>query len=926
MVSTVIGVFGVICIPFTMYAAEIIPGDAVGKTFSFPILENVFHERLSSLYVGAASAINNNNYSIAFANNTTNKFIPMTPSLITLNNEANQKNPLNGAAIQHLALFDRYPIAVIQGNDTSVYMINDFLNFSVISATDFHDATGTQMGHIVGITTDNNGFFEAENGANAIFTALSPVSETFGAPGSGIAFATIQNRIIDKGKKTEKSLPFISVGNANNPALGTNQAAPLDVTSNALTIGADLSAIHNNIVDLHWDEMLGRLYLALQITTSAGVGNGGKAVASARVRGGLVTLESIVSNSAITNDSIIAAQIDAGADISIHKVRTMHTRTRLHYLIVVGGIGKDSATKNLVFALPLVSTQHLSNISGLLAKQDSDPVDIFFGNLPSRFGSRTLPVPATAVGDLPTMHDPAAMIGAGQAPGDIRSLTVVGDAVFITIMSSTTHEQPGIFHSQAIFDAKGKIKRWTPWRRAAGTAQGSIGCALDAFTGNVWYINQHDDSSSTVFRTQWQLNTPLATLVNSWFKSVQGGVQGLIDFPKESPGLTQEVGLRTSLLIASGNHTCLMIQTGADNESNQFGPITDFNATFVSNDGTLKDFIPGVYSLALRGGSLDTIGSIVSATIATDGTQSWLVVGGSHGVAVLADNDGSGALSGFVDGFSSLRPTMKFRKIGNYTDIISVYGDGTNLYILTPTTLDRLPVSTDTFAVGNNTKPIVLASSESLLGKGCFLDGVISGPFALLGTTGGLLRVGNGNNIATAQGQDYINWTSIPIAESAGAINKFFVISPTNVHNDFATGGNIYVLNSWVSNHMSRVYRYSIDLDMKAPIDNTAITLFPDIFIKGLNTFFFNVGSYRNNVITDGAVIFLTQSKYAQEEPSVQLLRRNIRGGGDQTTATLRGSVFPVKAQGFFSLFNVVYNSGSGNWIVPGDFGIYSNE
>lgn len=921
-----ISVFSIVTsLSIFVHAADLVQGDTQG--FSFPVLRNAFYEPQNIFYVGAAVPDAGKEFSIAAASSTTNKFMGLTPNIVMLNNQANQTNPLFGAEIAQLALLERRPVAVTKADDTTVYLINDVNSFSVLSAGGFRGPTGADNQHIVGITTDSNGFNDI--GGNGIFLSLSPTSGTFGAIGSGIGLAAVQavSVTVDKRKKIERTDYFLRLVNVNNPLAGFNQAAALDITSDALTIGAPLAAIHNSIVDMHWDSNLARLYLALQITTSTGAGNGGKAIATVRNDNGRLIIESIVTNSAVTNDSIIAAQRDGGVDISISKVRTMLTRTRLNYLIVAGGIGSVAATENLVFALPLVNTQPNNMTSGLLAKKDSAPVDIFSTAQPPRFINRTLATQATAPGDIPTSSDPAAMVGNGPAPGAVNTMSIVGDAVFVGLISATSDQQSGIFHSQALFSPNGMIKGWTSWRRVGGTNQNVVGVALDSGTGSFWYMPQAGSTVTSVLLTKWQRdNLPLSTLINSVSDALPGGIQGFADFPKETNGFNQTLGSRLSLAVATGYKTIMIIQTGGDNATNQFGPIIDFSNNFSSNNGTLTGFLPGVTSFTITGGALDELGPIVDAAIVTDGTQSWLVVGGSYGIAVLARDDGSGATGGFDSGFSTLDATMKFRKIDSYNNnVIRTIGAGTNLYVLTSTTLTRLAASSSHFALGSTATPTILATPATLPGNNSFfLDSLISEPFALLGTTGGLLRVGNGGNIATATTPALVNWTPVIIPESGGAVSKIFAISPTAKNQDVAFGGNVYVLNSLVSNHISRVYRYSLNVNPITPvIDDNSITLFNDAFLQGINTFFFNVGSYRNNVITDGALIFLTRSKYLQTDPFVQLLRRNLRFSEQ---SPMRSSTGPVVASGSFSLFNVVRNSGSGSWIVPGSFGVYINE
>ena len=334
-----------------------------------------------------------------------------------------------------------------------------------------------------------------------IFAAVSPsTTTTFGELNSGIAVV----------KLTNASSLTLDQTAADTSTPTTIKAKELDPETEQVYIVEP--PIIDNFATMHWDGKLQRLYTGLELTTSAGAGNGAKAVVVAQVTdSGALELQDIVPDAALTAGevrAVVAAINDVSGDatsIAIIHLKTMHCSTGPSYLIVNGGVGTSSEVNNVIYALPLVQTCAESAIQGTLAKADSA---LSYKN--------TFVQPALVTADLALAETQHVQVGAGplpiQATTAISDIEVVGDTVYVSIATGqTATDDNGIFYSQALFDKTGKIARWTPWTKRAFpfnafnassvVNEGVRFFAVDAVTGKVWAV---DGATQKVVRvTSW---------------------------------------------------------------------------------------------------------------------------------------------------------------------------------------------------------------------------------------------------------------------------------------------------------------------------------------------------------------------------------------------------------------------------------------
>ncbi len=939
------------------------------ETFSYANGSHAFYIPDGRSYFGAQEAIKDNAYAITVTER--GKTIPLltgiTPRYVVLNNKKRQHNPLYGAAIAHIAMLGMRPIVVKKG-DSSLYCVDHFMyesnpqvNRVVVTASlPLADARRNTNGRVLAVTTSAPAPVEPmEGGAQqemAAFVALANKQGGFDGNGSGIALAFFKSEIKDKKNRffwdifdAQKGTSEYIVKAPNQleqqeepkkkqhhrrpgPQGGTkkpeiertfsfqgNRAAPLDKTTSAVKIEHDVSAI-GSAVDMFYDRSLGRLYIGLDVQAGAHAHDGARSLVVGQVVQGKLVFTPIVPDSALEGLDKIIGTRGAYSRSAIHKVRTMQTRTHLRYLIVVGG----TASKREVFALPLVDNIK-SAFHGTVASKNKQPVTIFSSQEPQVFEARAFIDFAQQPDDLYTTHSPEARVGAfSELPGDITDIAVSDDAIFVSV-AEDGDMQAGIFHSQALFDETGKISGWTTWRRAAHTAQKIQGFAYDPYIGVFTYIVH---GGRTVERTVWstgQIVQPLEKFIAKEFKRSAGGVQGIFDFPYTSDGFTNFKGLRIALTAYTGFQKVVLMQTGCDKDMS-FGPC-EFNKKNVyrSIDGTLALFRPGAQTLVLSGGALQELGPITCVNTVFDGTQGWFVVGGSEGIAVQASIDGSG-WDTLKNGFEGLTPFMAFKKCCTYKNVRKLVSQGNYLYVLTSTTLERVMLTQE--GIKNSTlERVVLAhaAKELMSGVTSFSDMIISGPLALLATSNGLFRSGNGVDIR--KDKTDIGWTLVPLPESAGSnvqegpISRLFAISPYNTEKTVAQGGTVWALNAHVGTSQAQVYRLALHVNAEEVTDSS-VCLYPDFFIKDIKTFFADFSDYRNYIVTDGALTAVSRSAYGQTQPIFELLAPRLRSGHILGTARGLRIRFLEKEDQSRSIGQLVHCSGTGCWLLSGDFGI----
>ena len=924
------------------YASIVLAGDGTAdQTFSFPIFAHAYEKTRGFLFVGAqqpplpeAAA-----YALSFVDGSSKKFIPLVGAQkATINGKAEQPNPLFGAGINQLSLLvynktTIFPVAVTQAEPSVVYLMQSSViqnpsPFTLLSTGALVDADNNPTPRIAALTTNYpvtvHDSLKLPAGLQlgmAVFAAVTNSTGVFGQQGSGIATSVIQTNT------TTNLFEFTTI-----PTIA------LDVTSSVASIGAPLVAMHDFVTLSTCVQTpplsstpKSQVYVGLQIEGGAAEHAGvcGVALLYGNLTGTnsswqTPTLHPIVTSSAVTADSIVAA-VGACAAVNIYAIAHMKTTTHLRYLLAVGGVA-PYGNRRTVFAMPLVTE------TGLLANVNSKPADINTSYYPFAFIGRSL-APATQQGDLYTSASVQARVGAGDAPGDVEEIIVSGDAVFIAIAHSS-NSQPTIFYSQALFDELGLVKGWTNWRPAGNTTTATAGLALDEYSGNFWSFISTATGVYTVKKTAWQApQQGVQNFLQKQFSSVPGGIQGLFDFPAATRTLGHHEPV--ALTVATGNNQLVIAQSG-QSDAGILTPVTDFSHGFASTDGSLQGFVPGVTSLTLSGGVLAQLGPIIAATIITDGTYGWFAVAGAKGVALLARPDGTGWLvsSGLGNGFAHLTADMQWVMLGNYSAVRKLVADQNTLYILTQSVLERVALSPALVQKTIMKKNAPLAST--VLAQGANLPGglhyflsdvIISQKVALLATSSGLLRVGNGTDISTAMDAHAVRWTPVALPDSVGPVTRLYGVSVSGLEEDLVQcapniSGNVYALNAYVGYDQTRVYRFTIQYD--GTITDETVQQLPDVKVKSERSFFLTFGHYRNHITTDGAIFSVSRSKYLEKPSLCELLPPYWTTGLSE--GIIKNAATAVKDPQAHTIGHMIRSSVTGSWLVPGEFGLFVNE
>ncbi len=877
-----------------------------------PIGPIAFSQAAGLFFVGASqiSSGTASSYALSVAGKDNDALTGIAPEFIYMNGQE-ISNPLYGSQIALLATtavmqtepdrqVDSLPAVTLATDPDHIYITTSYTqgaNPTLVMSNQLIDANGLPVGAINSLCGSIQG---------SLFALVSPNSGTFGDTGGGLVGANLiatQTGYLQCNfsppSQIDRTSPYVAI---NGPLQSIN---PTSLYVSTYKTSRSMQEIN-----------IGTLFASFTIKTGANPTNGGLSVLTTLGEvGGQIALAPIVATSAITQDSIIATT-NANTFVSAHFISTLFPSVGTNYLVVVGGVGPENQTPINVFALPLTS-------NGMLASVNSVPITIV--NNFNFFLQREFIVPAVNPGDLYTSSSIQAQVGGGIAPGTITSLYTSGDSVVITVFETAT-QAPGIFYSQALFDTSNKISAWTPWQRAVQT-QGLPKATVYSPAGQqFWYTTEINGELQTLVRTSWNKNsTSLCQLLNETLPEQQAGLQGFTDLVYTSPFFSQAVGSRVSAALFTGYQTVILAQTAAD-LLNLLTPTSSYPTIIELTDGTFNAYSAPTQYIAMTGGVLQNLEAIIASTVVTDGSQSWIVVGGNGGLAILALPDGTGIGNGAIqENFSGFSTQLYWQPLGNYTQVRKLLSQDGNLYVLTDTLFERVQI---TPALINKSIPFASSNlaTASTLANGLYLffsDMIISGPMVIIATSSGLITTGNGASITTAPSQAAMNWKVISMPETTGCATRFFPLTQTGQQTDLylappGVSGNFYVLAGNVSLDQARIYRYVITYSDSGINDNT-IQLFNDFFIANKPSFFINIGAYRNFFYTDGLLWSTSRSRYIETPLFEQSLPINFKIGSRAKVSPLNGFFSDVDAH---SIGQLQRPSGLGSWIIPGDFGL----
>jgi hypothetical protein len=862
-------------------------------------------------------------WALAAAGSGNTEFYAIAPEKVTINKEADQINPLYNKTIPYVAIMNGVPLVSPDSDTAVLYSVYDFSQpekVRMLASKPLPDALNAPAKSVFGLA----GMTKYDD---SLFAAAV-------RPSTGLAFGTAGSAVVFGGLTKDK----------DNPTLAAGAIMPVVVSSIAFKIGGDLASIDNDTlvpkipVALCGDETLGTFYTGI-CATAGGVGTGVRGVV-----GGFGS--QLAPDAAIGADSIIGG-IGAGKQVVIHKLAILNASTRPRYLVVWGGIGTPAATQNMVWALPLVSVatgRATQKDLGKLAKKTAVPVDQWGEPPLVAFMGRGFAEAAAVAGDLFSPGDAdiyRAQVGGLDLtvlPGPITDLWAEKDAIFVSVADQAgAKERGGVFYSQAIFDATGRINGWTIWQRSAGYLGSVYQLVLDPKYAHMW--NVIDDAQgvrNTAIRTEFtQGEADFAKNVSGLLGS-HGGVQGILDVPFTSTSCTLTLGQRISPLCCTGYQTVALVQSGAD-AGNIFEPTKQLVSVKTVTDGAVGVLPDGCDGIVFNGGSLSQLGAIITSTIVSNATYSWLVVAGNYGVAVLTKPNGQGwLLGGLSKNFVGLDADLRWSIMLSNVQVRRVWADQEYLYVLTTNSLIRYVADPALFADGSAVAGTVIARAANLSpATTSFADVAISGPVGLLATNGGLFQVAPGLSAQALADDAGTNWQQVVFGESAGPVTQLYPISSSNKINEFATsdtptGGTVYVLCAYAGYHQSQVYRLAIASVVEPVIladpvvaDGT-VQVIPDQFAQDTLSYLFSRANYRNYFATSGAVLLMSRARYYPENqpPFLEVLNPGVRSG---IRFSAIDDVPVVKNLSGSKMGPIMTRSATGSWFVGGDV-VFVNE
>lgn len=879
----------------------------------------VFSLPLGTLYAGAHT--NNAKQSslvsaqISMATPQTIKLNTLAPSDISFNGAiGTQNSPLYNQTFSALALVGastRPLLATVKSDANTISLVNSFIQPpSVVESLDIRDCAGDIVAGI-------NNIAGTSSAPVTIFAAV-PKSSTFWREATDDTSNGIACIIADTNTslkqtnandisvfETPQAMP-IHFTAASSPmvAFSTNQSFHAQFGSNGAT--------DPNKVAMHWDDTLKRLFIGLsQIQPATNTANSGVIsllIAGIDADGKTPFIKPIIDNPTASilpasnqAQQIIGCGINATTNASSTLlVKTMHTSTGRDYVIVNGGtvnnISTISSVNSWIYALPIMPASD-THAGQLAVTNGTDDFILVDASHPAPIVDQTHNSPAYSnQGTFFTQQEQALVIGSDPrllnfiSPNTtttvINDMQVVGDSVYVSITDNTNGtglDAPrGIFRSSALFDNYGLIRSWTPWKRVIDASSFTGNCtSFGLNTKNASTLFLSGDTNETFAATSWENALGSNKVEQNIAQTFQnnGGAYRLIDFDQNTPGFKKN---SFAMVIGVGGDTVTITQTG-----------------YASTDGA-----PTTPSVTLTAPELTAIAPLTSAAIVKANNVGYLLIGGLGGlVRVDQDNNGNGMILP-DDGISSLDilpETPVFRRVGSYQNITQLHTVANQPHLCIMTTLDQAIALDATNQ--DNPETIIEINSEPLIFKKSFINAITSG--------GGMVIAATTQGIFAVKLSDGLQVT-VPKLQGTPAQCVF-------IHDEISTSanGNMHVLAVDRDSNLGLIYRFNVADETITPIDTMSDGTTP----KPYN----NLEQFTHAFTTDGTTTFIARS---QEVGNRTMLQAFVNTNSSTDNFYLIDDQLNITQDQNVNLFVScpLRSSASGNWLVPGSFGLRMND
>jgi hypothetical protein len=455
------------------------------------------------------------------------------------------------------------------------------------------------------------------------------------------------------------------------------------------------------------------------------------------------------------------------------------------------------------------------------------------------------------------------VVGAGHpplAPGQtIKQLVALGDNVYISIQDPfSSQTTPGMFQSQALLDAQGRIAGWTAWQRIAGTDDQVMFNMKDVYSDATIFVS--GNTSNTIQQTTWNSTGDLSAFIDAIATDLSAsasGVQNIFTVSSQTQGLAG-----TPCAIATGNNTAIIAQTGM---------LDSYNHIEIVNDPAKV--------ITLDASSGLNIGSIVAATFAhvSSNNYNWLFLAGDNGLAVLS-NDLTGI--GFQGQLSSIQDLISVgqscKTIGDFKFVKKLVSVGNNLYVLTSSEVYKIVLDPAKFTLigAAALSPEIVVQADRNGAFAYCTDMIIDQNLMLLGTTQGMYALDLTNSLPAQP-------VAITIPGGLQAVTKLITIAPSGVYNqDFYTQSNLYVLTINAAVQQACLNRFTINNGVVAPIQ--------DQLLEGQNGPLLVLNYMSNTMFIDGSFGFLTAYSMYNKPAMVEYMQYTLKSGISSTQSSNR--------------------------------------
>lgn len=745
----------------------------------------------------------------------------------------------------------------------------------------------------------------AGSAGSALFIANT--EGVFGTASSAISFAsTTSTQAVVNGQSTAVTSMVLQ---ADRTILPNTQV---------LTAGGDaLANIGTSVTMYPSPSSVMGMYVGLDVTGVVGSQAVGMftatAVSATDSVPASITFDSVIPDLVASSGIQTPVSATGARQVVVANITTTSTSTGLSYFITSR---YDETGNQSVYAMPMVTMSSNSSDNGKIADFDSiaQVFKIIGVNYRVQGFDTVIDVSDAAQIDIEGTSIVTArlQVGGGSvpiAPGQfIKQLSALGDAVFITIHeASAAGTTPGMFKSQALFDAQGRIMSWTPWQRVAGTDDRILFAVKNRTTDATMYVS--GALSNTIQQTVWNNTTDLQafiTKVSGCLPQVNGGVQGLFPFPTTTPGFSNSPTAQVTLLVATGNGSVAIAQTGQ---------LVDTNLEILTQAADTSIVLDASLGLS--------IGSVVAAEFANDGAgQNWLFMAGSGGLSVLSSLDGSGFvnLPNSAAAASLIADGQTCKTLGTFSFVKKIVSDGNYLYIMTPTAVFQILIDQLKFAspVAMALDPVQIITAAELATNASCTDMLVDQGVVLLGTTSGLYSINITGGIPGVV-------TPIAIPGGLSCVSRLQAtchnVSFFGTDYGFYGSSNLYVLTINYALQQARLNRFTITAGVVTPIQ--------DQLLEGQNGPLLIFDYMSNNVFIDGSLGFTTSYRMGSIPPAVKYLEYTLQAGRSSAQTLLTGHTANLSILAVVTSLGVTAitrDYASGCLMIAADFGILADS